>query len=189
MPQDTLWLWISNEPKFYDDKIGMFDAWIEAGDSWSEKKGKVEALALVSHIAKAVEAMPFTEGKYTKAEIREAADEMVKEFEEYREEAIKAAVKQATRVAKPEELMMDAGDIEHAKKYEALAQKLGVEGLKKLIPASPEKIRKALSSGDKYLNSIPLRKWDAAGLSIEGTGLSLAEKVSVLKHVAKWHYA
>lgn len=189
MPQDTLWLWINNEPAFYDDKIGMFDTWVEAGDSWSEERGKSEALALAVHIAEAIEAMPFTEGKYSKDEIREAAEEMLKEFEEYREEAIKAAVKQATRVAKPEELTMDAGDIEHAKKYEELAKQIGVEFLKKLIPASPEKIRKALSSGDKHLNTIPLRKWDTAGLSILNKGLSMSEKVCVLKHVATWHYA
>lgn len=189
MPQDTLWLWINNEPQFYDDKIGMWDSWIEAGDAWSDERGKREALALAAHIAEAIEAKPFTEGKYSRDEIREAADEMLKEFEEYREEAIKAAVKQATRVAKPEELVMDAGDIEHAKKYEDLAKEIGIELLKKLIPASPEKIRKALSSGDKHLNSIPLRKWDVAGLSILRKGMSMADKVCVLKHVAKWHYA
>ncbi len=68
---------------------------------------------------------------------------------------------------------------------------IGVDELKKLIPSSPEKIRKALERGDKHLNTIPLRKWDAAAAEIpeEGFNFSLSEKVSALKHVAKWHYA
>lgn len=42
--------------------------------------------------------------------------------------------------------------------------------------------------GDKYLNTIPLYKWDAAAANVHAPGLSLSEKVCALKHVAKWHY-
>ena len=103
---------------------------------------------------------------------------------------------------------------EHETKYEALAQKLGIEALKWLVPAKPEEIRQALVAGDEHLNTIQLPRWDrAAGvrpawklfssdwpqteLRISARRsdlpwhkeptLSLAERVCVLKHVAKFH--
>jgi hypothetical protein len=92
----------------------------------------------------------------------------------------------------------------HYKKYEHLAQKIGISELKKLIPFTPEQIRNALKSGDEYLNTLPLSKWDkAAGLlypygqykisflspwdKIKYDRLSLAERVCILKYVAKHH--
>lgn len=120
---------------------------------------------------------------------------------------------------------------EHEDKYEALAQTLGVEALRALVPASPEKIAAALACGDEHLNGISLSAWDRAALGGESLtkptkcptcgghvapvnsywsndwpqrtlratarsepwkrspGLSLAERVCVLKHVAKHHLA
>lgn len=51
---------------------------------------------------------------------------------------------------------------EHRAKYEALAQELGVEALKALVPATNAQITAALASGDEHLNTIPLRRWDMA---------------------------
>lgn len=114
---------------------------------------------------------------------------------------------------------------EHETKYEALAQLLGVECLKALVPATPEQVQAALAAGDEHLNSIPLGRWDgAAGVlgshvtvacptcgtkkafgsptewpypQLQHTAkmepwrrsprLSLAERVCVLKHVARYH--
>jgi hypothetical protein len=136
---------------------------------------------------------------------------------------------------------------EHFEKYRDLARALGLEELSALVPASRERIERALASGDEHLNTISLASWDkAAGaetklgpdwarrdptkpcptcghkgpaplkkrtvgtfpdrLSIEGVWarsfrpytvkgkrmrgyLSLAERVCVLKWVARYHVA
>ena len=95
----------------------------------------------------------------------------------------------------------------HYDKYEALAQKLGIELLKTRIPVSRENIKLALAK-DEHLNNISLSRWDrAAGYfghpgdikfsafawselftREKANGLSLADRVCVLKHVAKYHY-
>lgn len=85
----------------------------------------------------------------------------------------------------------------HEAECEAIAQKLGIEKLRKLVPVSKEQITKALESGDEHLNTITLGLWDkAAGKDYTWQqpevfnaikGSSLAERVSVLKHVAKFH--
>lgn len=96
---------------------------------------------------------------------------------------------------------------EHYAKYDALAQRIGIDALKRIVPASADEIRKALEE-DVYLNTIRLRRWDiAAGarFSTAGSidrlhfdppftsdvanGLSLAERVCVLKHVARYYIA
>lgn len=188
-PQDSIMDMVNNVEPLYNDKMAMFDNWVEEGDVWNERTAEREALELAGNFAEAIESIEYVEGKYERSSVEEAAGEMMVEFEEYRDEAIKAAVEEITRTPKPEELTLDAGDIAHAEKYEEIAQDLGVDFLKTLIPASPEKIRKALERGDKHLNSIPLRKWDAASMQVRVPGLSLSEKVSALKHVAVWHYA
>ena len=190
-PQDSIMDMVNNVEPFYNDKLAMFDRWVEDGDLWDERTGHQEAESLAAHFAEAIESMPYVEGKYTKGDIGGAADEMLEEFDEHRDEAIKDAIEAVTGTPKPEDLELSPGDIEHAEKYEDVATDIGVNELKKLIPASPEKIRKALERGDKHLNTIPLRKWDAAAAQIpeEGFNFSLSEKVSALKHVAKWHYA
>lgn len=189
--RDDIMLWVNNEESFYNDVRGMYGKWVEEGDAWSEQSAHREAGRLVSHIAEAIEASQRYSFPYTAKEISEAVDEIIEDFEDYKEEAIETAVKEVQRKPKPEDLDMDAGDIEHAKKYEEIAKKLGIEFLKGYMPASPQKIRAALERGDKYLNSIPLRKWDeqAKMLGRPWDGWSLSDGVSVLKHVATWHYA
>ena len=99
---------------------------------------------------------------------------------------------------------------EHERKYEALAHTIGVAALRAIVPDTTERIAAALASGDEHLNTIPLVVWDRAaqrvncGWVAEAMGdflmrfnppfvpkvanrLSLAERVCVLKHVAKYH--
>lgn len=189
MLQDSIMDMVNNIEPLYNDKNALYDKWVQEGDAWSEAAARQEALAFAAHFAEAIESTEGFDEKYKESDLEEAADEMLTAFEDYREEALKAVVERAMRVPKPEDFVMDPGDVEHAKKYDELAKKIGIERLRELIPASPEKVRKALASGDKYLNSIPLRKWDAAAMSIPERGLSLSEKVCALKHVATWHYA
>ena len=56
-------------------------------------------------------------------------------------------------------------------------------------PGAAQQVGLALGSGDQHRTSMKLRKWDAGALGRRGLGLSLTEKASLLKHVAKWHYA
>ena len=189
MPDDSIMDMVNNIESMYNDKNAMFDKWVEEGDVWSERSALKEANALAAHFAEALESSDMITGKYSPKEIRQAADEMLEEFEDYREESIRYAVEKAKERPKKERVM-NAADVEHAKKYEVMAQEFGIDKLKKLIPASPQRVRAALEKGDDALNSIPLVRWDRAGLAIEGAErLSMAEKVSLLKHVAKWHYA
>lgn len=103
----------------------------------------------------------------------------------------------------------NAGAVEHVQKYEQIAQSIGVDVLLPLLPrrASPARVKAALDSGDEHLNTIPLSCWDrAAGYvhrevrdelhgpenvptpaPLRGRSLSLAERVCVLKHVARYH--
>jgi hypothetical protein len=83
---------------------------------------------------------------------------------------------------------------EHVEKYEALAQALGIEALRELIPASPFEVLEAERIG-WALNAIPLHKWDAQQDAVialaRAAGMeswSLAMSVCVLKHVARFHY-
>jgi hypothetical protein len=98
---------------------------------------------------------------------------------------------------------------EHYEKYDALARKIGIDTLKAAIPLKPETIRAALKE-DEHLNTISIRKCDQwAGFTVhtnmktqeqkfyghfygvwertKNMGLSLAERVCILKHVAR-HY-
>jgi hypothetical protein len=63
---------------------------------------------------------------------------------------------------------------EHFDKYEAMAQRIGIDRLVAVLeamPLSPARVQRALDSGDEHLNSIPLREWDrATGWYDKGTG-------------------
>ena len=73
---------------------------------------------------------------------------------------------------------------EHRAKCEALARRLGVNAILAIMPATPKQIREAYSA-DKHLNNIPLSVWDSvANRLYAARGLSLAERVCVLKHIA-----
>lgn len=89
----------------------------------------------------------------------------------------------------------------HYSKYEALAQQLGVEHLKRLVPVSAEVVREAMSNGDDGLNTIPqpyssLKTWEGASYLITGMALRAGlspwwtmNNVCLLKHVARYHVA
>lgn len=98
---------------------------------------------------------------------------------------------------------------EHEKKYDKIAQRIGIEALKKCLPFSAKSVKRALEAGDEHLNTIPLPLWDKAagnrpspyplhkgGIFLswdepwtkdKARGLSLAERVYILKHVAKFY--
>lgn len=182
--------WVANEESLYNDIHGMYDGWVEEGDSWDESDARKQATALIAHIAHALEGQSSPQGKYTKKEISEAVDEVIKDFDDYREQEIAEIVKQAAMKPEPADLAMDAEDIEYAKKQEELilkigrahmpqgefpggegprewsprlieqSRKAGIEHIRGYMPVSAEKIRQALQRGDKHLNTIKLRKWD-----------------------------
>lgn len=187
MPEDTIMDWVNNEEALYNDKQALYERWIRNIENWSDAAARKEALALAGHFAEAIESMPHVRGKYSRKDIEEAADEMVEEFRTEELPRWQEAPPPEKKPLPP----MDPGAVEHARKYEELAQEIGIENLKALIPATPDRIRKALERGDAHLNTIPLRHWDAAAmkLNLRGRGLSLGEGVSLLKHVARWHYA
>jgi len=189
MPDDSIMDWVNNDERLYNDVQALYAKWTKEGDAWSESRARKEGRALAEHFAKAIEAQ--VRGKYTGKDYVEAVDQMLEEFEEYRDYAIKKAVENTKKKARTEDLVMDEGDIEHAKKYEERAQKLGIDHIRGYMPASAQKIRRALEQGDNYLNTIPLRKWDemAEMMGYRNEGWSLSEAVSLLKHVAKWHFA
>ncbi len=186
-PEDTIMELVDNVESLYNAKLTLFDRWMEAGDTWSERRARRQAKYLGRQFARDLRDMDMIRGRYKNSDFEEFATEVIQEFYEHREEAIKAAVERprdpVTR--KP----MTPGEVEHAEKCEALARQIGIEDLQALIPAPPERIRRALETGDSHLNTIPLRKWDAAAEAITTRGLSLSDKVCSLKHVAKWHYA
>jgi len=102
------------------------------------------------------------------------------------------------------QMLEEQRELEHRAKYEALASEIGIDLLRSVIPISKSRVLEALLSGDTHLNSIQLSTWDAAagvrqnkrhqyadaGFALwrSHKKLSLAERVSLLKHVAKFHY-
>ena len=180
-PQDSIMDMVNNIEGLYNDKNALYRKWIREVEDWSEASARREALALAAHFAE------YLGSAYRRKDLKEAADEMVEEFKTEELPRWQDAPPPEKKPLPP----LDAGDVEHAKKYDALARKIGIELVKALIPAKPERIRKALERGDDYLNTIPLHHWDAAAirLGLRERGLSLSEGVSLLKHVAIWHYA
>lgn len=102
----------------------------------------------------------------------------------------------------------------HFEEFEEKARYFGVTRLLPLMPVSREVIRKALASGDIHLNTIPLELWDRAagyhwrtawynrgGTSQEmrappghifyrsKVANSLADRVCLLKHIARYYFA
>lgn len=91
-------------------------------------------------------------------------------------------------------------------KYENMANIIGIDFLKELVPANRSELISAYKK-DRWLNTIPLHKWDGASIprkhyeaefpnrdiigrrfkqngGSESGGFSAANAVSVLKHVA-----
>lgn len=187
---ETIMDWVNgNEAKLYDLKTRIFDRWVDLGDALSKKEALRDAEAAVRLFARTIdrEQVKYDKEPFTDADVRIGIKEFLKEFEEYREEELESRVRETTRVAKPEEMVMTEGDIEHAKKYDQVARKIGIQRLQSVIPASPEAIRKALQRGDKHLVSIPNYKWDDAAAKIKGHYDH--DVFMALKHVATWYYA
>lgn len=82
---------------------------------------------------------------------------------------------------------------EHWQKYEYWAQKIGIPHLIDLVPFTKEQIIEALRT-DEHLNNLSMEQWDAQDVHITRLARdrgfpawSLANSVSLLKHVAKYH--
>jgi hypothetical protein len=188
MPDDSIMDFVDNEESLYNRKLAVFDKWIAQGDDLKKSVMRIKALHLGGVFATDIRESGLLtgQGRYKAADIRQFADEMLAEFEEYRDYKIKAAAerKRAPEAPKP----MTPEEIEWAKICDDNAKRIGIDLLKSLVPASPEKVRRALETNDPHLNTIPLRDWDAAVAAIRAPGLSLSEKVCALKHVARWYY-
>lgn len=214
--RDDIMLWVNNEESFYNDVQGMYDKWVDEGDAWSERSAHREAGRLIAHIAEAIEASQRYSFPYTAKEISEAVDEVIEDFEQYREEEIAKRQKKA-QAKLVERKPMDQEHLEYTRRMDGLLLKVGVSLLPDILdhpinmsaddarkeaidfflrfmPASKEKIRHALETGDEHLNTIKLRLWDAQAEKIGRPFMarhrfSLSDVVGLLKHVATWHYA
>lgn len=186
-PEDTIMELVDNVESLYNEKLRLFDRWMEASNTWREVKARMQAQRFGRRLARDLREMDLIRGRYKNSDYEEFAEELLKEFYEHRDAVIKEAVERPRTAVTREP--MTPSEVEHAEKCEVLARKIGIETLQALIPASAERIRSALETGDQHLNTIPLRKWDAAAEAIQQPGFSLSDKVCSLKHVAQWHYA
>ena len=81
----------------------------------------------------------------------------------------------------------------YAETYKILIEDIGIDMIKPYIPFTREQIVKALKE-DKYLNNLPLTKWDLAANNLRNVNLkniklnisawSLSERVCLLKESA-----
>lgn len=183
MPDDSIMDMVNNIEPMYNDKENLYEKWIGEGKDWDRSAAFSEARALAGHFAESLES-GVVRGKYTEGDINEAAREMLEEF--ITQELPKwSKVEKAEPIEKPRP--MTEYELEQARKNEALAHEIGFERLKALLPVSADKIRAAILRGDRGLRSIPLRKWDAAAAALRIPGLTISDKVGLLKHVAAWH--
>lgn len=82
---------------------------------------------------------------------------------------------------------------EHRKKYEKIAQTLGVNDLIKMVPAQRRELELAYAA-NKHMNTIPLDAWDRQHDTVRNMSMfagimswSMADTVCTLKHVAIVH--
>ena len=184
MPEDSILDMVNNVEPMYNDKQNLYNKWGRNSEDWDAGAAFKEARALAAHFAESIESLPYVRGKYSEADINEAAREMIEEF---RTEELP---KWSTEVKEPEIVRqepMSQYELEQARKNEDLAYRFGFARLRELLPAPADKIRAALAKGDRGLRSIPLRKWDAAAAKLHIPGLTLSDKVGLLKHIAVWH--
>lgn len=89
---------------------------------------------------------------------------------------------------------------EFYKKFDSVAQKLGITELKNIVltVASKENILKALTNGDTHLNTLLIGFWyskddDVRALVRQSNkrfdGWTISTSVTVLKHVSKYYIA
>lgn len=113
-------------------------------------------------------------------------------------------------------MVWEAGELEHFRKYEELAQQLGVRELIRLLPFDKDRLCRETLTGNNSFNrmgDMPISKtgpfqrrfgggtfslWDAphdavqalaAKIETRKTSLSLSETVCVLKHVGRYYVA
>lgn len=173
----------------YGKKIGLFDFWLSAGDDLNNSVVEKMAFELARETAYQIRVMgllPPKRAGFKKSELELFVEDLLEEFEAYREHKANAVVEPPRGI---EHRALTEGDVAWRRQSDENAKKIGIELLQELIPVPPEQIRRALEQDDEYLNTIPIAKWDAAAALIPYPNLTMAEKVSALKHVAKWYYA
>lgn len=210
--RDDIMDWVANDEYFYNLVMRLYDKWTDDFQEgvFMEDYATKQARAAIEEVAEALFAKGFWDSPYTEKEKREAVDQVMTDFESYRDEEIasRKKIETAKPVPRPK---MTPEDIEYTKRQEAMLVKIGVrqspdaadmteEDAKKagveyltnhFMPASVERVRHALETGDQHLNTIKLRLWDdmAEKLGYRKYRMSLSDAVGVLKHVAKWYYA
>ena len=161
-------------------KEDKFRDWLWREESLSNAQIRTEARELAEQFAKIlkkginIKSSRYILNHYTSSDIRTAADDIIEQYGIFRQEYIERDEQEYKQ---------------HSEENEKLAKKIGIKNLLSLMPVSPESVRWALEKGDRFLNTIPIKLWDRAAANLWIPELSFAEKVSVLKHVATWHYA
>ncbi len=210
--RDDIMQWVANDEYFHNLIMRLYDKWTDdfVEGVFMESYAEKQAQAAIEEVAEALFAKGFWDSPYTEKEKREAVDEIMTDFEQYRDDEIasRKKIETAKPVPRPK---MTPEDIEYTKRQEAMLVKIGIrqspdaadmteEDAKKagveyltshFMPASVERVRHALETGDQHLNTIKLRLWDdmAEKLGYRKYRMSLSDAVGVLKHVAKWYYA
>lgn len=184
---------VDDERSLYGKKLALFDFWLSAGDDLSHSVVEKMAFELGREMAYQIRLMGLVpkappKGRigFKRSEIELFVEELLEDFEAYRKNRAKAVVEPLRQI---EHRALTEGEVAWRTESEENAKRIGIERLQELIPVPPEQIRRALEENDEYLNTIPIQKWDAAAAYISYPNLTLAEKVSALKHVAKWYYA
>lgn len=85
----------------------------------------------------------------------------------------------------------DGTEMEHEEIYSAVVNAIGLENCIHLIPATKEKVVKALKT-DRYMNNIQIKEWDDQHRLVVGelvrigiNSISEADTVCVLKQAAR----
>lgn len=183
---------VDDESSLYGKKIGLFDFWLSAGDDLNNSVVEKMAWELGREMAYQIRVMglvpktPRSRTGFKRSELDLFVEDLLEEFEAYREYKGNAVPEPPRGI---EHRALTEGEIAWRAQSDDNAKKIGIDRLQELIPVPPEQIRRALEEGDEYLNTISIQKWDAAAASISYGNLTQAEKVSALKHVAKWYYA
>lgn len=211
--RDEITLWVANDEYFYSQVMRLYDKWVDEGDAWHEKFARRELEPIVEEIAEALFAKGYWDEPYTPSEKREAVDELLGDFDQYRDDEL--AERQKNAAAKPtQRAPMSQFDKDHAAKMEkrvlevgvkqlphildhpvnmteADVKKAGVEFLRGYMPVSQARVRRALETGDPYLNTISIHKWREMSemFGYRNYRMSVWDGVDVLKHVATWYYA
>lgn len=191
MPDDSIMDIVNNDEQLYEELQRLYQRWYSRGSQWTKTRLMDQALGKAAFFASTI-----GQG-HGRGHIRDAAKQMVEEFEEYKkyhEEKLRAAAQaeaQEAKLVRFWETSLPPEAAAHAKHYEVVVRNAGIPILRESIPVPPAQVKQALEQGDFNLDSIPMEAWLAAAQQIPylpSGNLTPEEKVFALKHVAKYHY-